>query len=395
MNYDLNGNMSDFERCNGDELYKYVYEFDGNRIVSGKNCPGIRNGAVVAYDETIANYDCTYDVMGNLTTDGDNSIVLSYNLLNLPQKITPPESHLQADMPFLTKYRYLWNGEKISAVDSQGDGYLYMGSVRYALSDAGAEFESLPFSMGRIQADGNGYSARYFLTDHLGSVRVITDAEGTVIAEYDYMPYGMQHKNSSLATSDDNDFRYNGKELQERFGFSLYDSQARLQRTDGRFNSIDPLSEEFPSIIMKTKISAKYEGCISLCILWCMFICISCDSSYKSVDISKDMTGAFTHYAQETDTIVIKSISLYRSDKRTYTQYAHSEIGIDYELLFRNRSRDTIVLSLYDSTTSSYDIYALYNQDTVGRFASWGKDRYIIAPGQSATVLVSNNGVMG
>lgn len=248
MHYDLNGNMSSFERYNGDELYKYVYELSGNRIVSAKNCPGTRNGDTdVAYDETVAGSSYGYDTMGNLTLDGENNLTTAYNLLNLPQKITPTESHLQANMPFLAKYRYLWNGEKISAVDSQGNGYLYMGSVRYNLSGNEPVFESVPFSMGRIVREGNGYAARYFLTDHLGSVRTIADQAGTIIAEYDYLPYGKQHKNSSLATSDDNDFRYNGKELQERFGVDLYDSQARMQRFDGRFNSPDPLAGDFPS----------------------------------------------------------------------------------------------------------------------------------------------------
>ena len=44
-------------------------------------------------------------------------------------------------------------------------------------------------------------------------MRAIVNQDAGVTAEYDYMPYGMQHKNSSLATSDANEFRYNGKEF--------------------------------------------------------------------------------------------------------------------------------------------------------------------------------------
>ena len=55
----------------------------------------------------------------------------------------------------------------------------------------------------------------------------------------------MQHKNSSLATSDTNEFRYNGKEFLSRFCVDLYDSQARLQGMNAQFNSIDPLAEKY------------------------------------------------------------------------------------------------------------------------------------------------------
>ena len=99
--------------------------------------------------------------------------------------------------------------------------------------------------MGRIGRLGEKYDTRYFLNDHLGSVRSIVNHDGVVTAEYDYLPYGMQHKNSSLATSDANTFRYNGKELQSRFFIDLYDSQARLQGMNARFNSIAPLAEKY------------------------------------------------------------------------------------------------------------------------------------------------------
>ena len=136
----------------------------------------------------------------------------------------------------------------VTSADVRGSGYLYIGSVRYSLDSAKPAFESAPFAMGRIGRLDEEYDTRYFLSDHLGSVRAIVNQNGVVTAEYDYMPYGMQHKNSSLATSDDNTFRYNGKEFLSRFCVDLYDSQARLQGMNARFNSIDPLAGEMPDI---------------------------------------------------------------------------------------------------------------------------------------------------
>ena len=125
---------------------------------------------------------------------------------------------------------------------------MYIGSVRYSLDSAKPAFESAPFAMGRIGRLGEEYDTRYFLNDHLGSVRTIVNQNGVVTVEYDYMPYGMQHKNSSLATSDANEFRYNGKEFLSRFCVDLYDSQARLQGMNARFNSIDPLAGDTPHV---------------------------------------------------------------------------------------------------------------------------------------------------
>ena len=136
----------------------------------------------------------------------------------------------------------------VTSTDVRGNGYLYIGSVRYSFDSAKPAFESAPFAMGRIGRLDEEYDTRYFLNDHLGSVRAIVNQNGVVTAEYDYMPYGMQHKNSSLATSDDNTFRYNGKEFLSRFCVDLYDSQARLQGMNARFNSIDPLAGEMPDI---------------------------------------------------------------------------------------------------------------------------------------------------
>ena len=246
MHYDLNGNMRSFERYNGDEILKYKYLLDGNQLVNLKSYPGTKDSAgKVAFGVQEADNPFEYDAMGNLVYDGQNQLKISYDFLNLPQKIAPAELHSQAGELFLANYCYLWNGEKVASTDVRESGYLYIGSVRYELEGAKPAFESAPFAMGRIGRLDEEYDTRYFLSDHLGSVRAIVNQNGVVTAEYDYMPYGMQHKNSSLATSDTNEFRYNGKELQARFCVDLYDSQARLQGMNARFNSIDPLAEKY------------------------------------------------------------------------------------------------------------------------------------------------------
>ena len=90
----------------------------------------------------------------------------------------------------------------------------------------------------------------YFSSDHLGSVRVVTDPDGNVLEQFDYLPYGQKCNNSSLAVANQykTDYLYTGKELPQFFGLDWYDSIARWQTTSGVFTSPDPLAEKYYSV---------------------------------------------------------------------------------------------------------------------------------------------------
>ena len=102
--------------------------------------------------------------------------------------------------------------------------------------------ESVAITGGRAVYSNNSWAANYYIADHLGSVRAVTDAEGEVLDTFDYMPYGSEISSTSSTTTD---FRFTGKERQSMVNNSIYDSFARFQNTYGRFMSIDPKAEEF------------------------------------------------------------------------------------------------------------------------------------------------------
>ena len=162
---------------------------------------------------------------------------MSYNLCNLPKQITTKDVTL-------VNYTYFADGTKFKAVDAIGNGFVYTGSLRWSVEDGVLTPESMAITGSRAVCDStNMWSANYYITDHLGSVRAVTDAEGEVLDTYDYMPYG-----SEFTTDTDNitDYRFTGKEKQTAFGISnIYDSFARFQNTYGRFMSIDPKAESF------------------------------------------------------------------------------------------------------------------------------------------------------
>jgi RHS repeat-associated protein len=104
----------------------------------------------------------------------------------------------------------------------------------------------LPFMLSpRSLLLGLFFMSHNYITDHLGSTRVVLNNAGSVLERYDYYPYG-EKIDVSVANTGNTDYLYTGKESQQSlFGINWYDSGARFQTTDGIFTGIDPLAEKY------------------------------------------------------------------------------------------------------------------------------------------------------
>ena len=179
---------------------------------------------------------------GNITSDAVNGLYISCNFLNLPIVI-----YTDGDCGLY--YQYLADGTKVG-VGGYDEGYpvRYAGSLVY--SDDG--FESASFGGGRIIGTDNGTSSevRYFLTDHLGSTRVVVKVTpmGRIdLDRKDYYPFGKEWSQSDMPTSD-NRYTFSGKELQRAGSMSIdyHDFGARYYDPEGGiFLQHDPLSEKY------------------------------------------------------------------------------------------------------------------------------------------------------
>ena len=204
------------------------------------------------------------------------------------------------DADILVNYRYLWSGVKFSAQDPTGNGYQYVGRARYLRQRGSLSLESLPIPDGRLIREGAELSPRYFLTDHLGNVRTVTNAQKEILAEYDYLPYGTQHANATQPQTS-NDYRYNGKEIQDRFGFGFYDYHARQMDAEGRFLSIDPKAKDYTGI-------SPYLYCAGNPIRYI-------DPDGKDVYRYDDKTGKMKFFKQTDDDF--DQIGKFKYDKKT------------------------------------------------------------------------------
>ena len=274
--------------------YAQEYVFDRNTNLTVKYDLDEDDEEVDMDEFPVEGNQCTdyysYDANGNLTASGDGWTV-TYNLLNLPASAV---KNAGTDDEQTVEWSYLADGTKIAdyvgpyvdvadepvAVESirpaprgrvlglrEGEGepvadstevvggrvgYLYTGPFRISWDDAGGpQLESVASVGGRFvmatDPSNSSFTAqqRYYITDHLGSTRVVLDKVGNVLERYDYYPYG-EKIDVSVANTGNTDYLYTGKESQNAlFGINWYDSGARFQTTDGIFTGIDPLAEKY------------------------------------------------------------------------------------------------------------------------------------------------------
>ena len=159
--------------------------------------------------------------------------------------------HLVKCDTLVTKYSYLWDGTRMSAKTGESTGLAYRGSFTYHCGEdypTIEAFESTTFGGGRIVTTEGNPEVHYFLTDHLGSVRLVVDCEGNVIEQDTYYPFGLRWSGPLIPVTD-NRYRFNGKEDQTFVGLPFLDYGARMYDPERvSWLTQDPLMEKYYSI---------------------------------------------------------------------------------------------------------------------------------------------------
>ncbi len=221
LEYDDNGNIEGLVRKNGSGgiLHNLSYAYSGNKLTS-VNTNGSKSSGYL------------YNENGNMTFDGRKGINISYNILNLPEKISKGSQSIL--------YIYSAAGEKL-AMEFGSSLIYYRGGFIYS----GNSLDRIIHEEGLVVKTSGGYSYYYALKDHLGSTRVLCKGSGTsLITEQttEYYPFGLAYSYNSV---DKNAYLFSGKEYQnEVIGgtkLELYDFGSRFYDTEiGRWSAVDP-----------------------------------------------------------------------------------------------------------------------------------------------------------
>jgi RHS repeat-associated protein len=121
----------------------------------------------------------------------------------------------------------------------------YLGDMVLKGLTFGVEYILTP--EGKANYGTSGYTYDYCLKDHLGNTRVVftnVGGEASVLQATNYYPFGMV-ANQVTNSGGNNQYLYNGKELQGYFSLNWYDYGARMyDGALGRWMVTDPMIEK-------------------------------------------------------------------------------------------------------------------------------------------------------
>jgi RHS repeat-associated protein len=172
----------------------YTYDRYGNlNTVTVTKCSAPTLSLSINGNNRITNTGFSYDLAGNLTADGFSSF--SWTAEDQMTSTAGVTYAYDGDGQRVTKssgklYWYGLNGEVLAESDASGNitsEYIYFGARRIARRDV---------------ASGNVY---YYLTDHIGSARVVASSTGSVVEESDFYPFGSERV---ITDSLDNNYKF-------------------------------------------------------------------------------------------------------------------------------------------------------------------------------------------
>ena len=193
----------------------------------------------VSPNNRISDTGFTYDAAGNMTADGGGTGTHTYQW--------DSENWLKSVDSGSTTYTYDPLSRLKTEVTTGSTGKLYWynvntGEVLAETDLSGALQREYIYFAGQAMArrDTNPGSPYYRFTDHLGSLRVLTDSTGVIKQELDYDPFGAEIAVVSNPSTDDA-YRFISRERDSESGLDYamfrYDS-SRL----GRFMTPDPVA---------------------------------------------------------------------------------------------------------------------------------------------------------
>ena len=243
--YDANGNITGLQRYGRTSASAYglidnlAYTYSGNKATSIKDTGSAAYSSDFRFSNGTNNtYSFSYDAAGRMTSDASKGISsITWNVLGLPQTVTFSSGAV-------INYSYAADGTKLREARTASSTTTTTDYTGNLVLENGTRSRLL-FDGGYMSLSDNAY--HYFLTDHLGSVRVVANASGTAEEYNHYYPLGGPIAKYSTATSIQ-PVKYQGKEWGASKGLNLYDFGARrYDPATGRWLSQDPMAEKYYS----------------------------------------------------------------------------------------------------------------------------------------------------
>jgi RHS repeat-associated protein len=255
ITYDPNGNLRRISR------YSFIssrptlvdsltYRYTGNQVRAIHDS-ALRNKGFRDADIQGDAYD--YDSNGNMVVDRNKGVHIHYNALNRIDEITHVSGESMRfgfDADGLKRFREVLgsDGRRVGLLDYVGDCVLQDENPRLVRHDEGQLIRD---------SEESGWRFQYFLTDHLGNVRVAfepsnrPDTKPAIVYAADYYPSGLRLDHGGSDGSGEAPIKrlFAGKELEEALELQWYDFGARmLDPSMGRWVAQDSEAERYPGV---------------------------------------------------------------------------------------------------------------------------------------------------
>ncbi|MEQ9264019.1 MAG: RHS repeat-associated core domain-containing protein, partial [Balneolaceae bacterium] len=239
ITYDKSGNIASIIR-KGVGYYAYPdNSITSTTISSGSNrmtSYGLQNGPTPTSTKTV-----TYDANGNMLQNRFTNGV--YNGKNLMTSVKSGTTTIQ--------FGYDADGNRVRKEVVGGTESTYVrgadGQTIAVYENGSRAFVNL-LAGGQMLGNYDGSQRRYFLKDHLGTVRTTIDQSGNVDGYDDYFPFGLVMSGRSNNTSNPDDlYKFTGHERDDEAGLNLDYMMARnYDPVIGSFIQIDPHFSSYP-----------------------------------------------------------------------------------------------------------------------------------------------------
>lgn len=224
-----NGNLID------NLTYHYVSGTDkiSEVVDAAAQTPGL-------WDAETATYG--YDANGNLTSRSDKISKISYDWRNLPI-----DFDLTSGQEIVDNYNAI--GQRILKELKGGAWTFYVkdGNKTVAVIDQNGFNHFNLFGnklFGRYEPSTGAH--RYYLTDNLGSTRMVADNNGSVLQTFDYYPFGLLMPGRSGGSGSTME-KFTGKEIDDEAGLNLdYFGARYYDAAVGQWLSVDPKAKKYP-----------------------------------------------------------------------------------------------------------------------------------------------------
>jgi len=175
----------------------------------------------------------TYDANGNMTSDGVRSY--AWDAENRLIKIT--EGTKTTDIEYDGFHHWTRIHERNGSTTVSDRRFIWDGNTMVEQRNGTSTTAAQRYLPQGVQQGTNKF---FYTRDHLGSIREVANNSGSVVARYDYDPYGRRTK---LSGTFDSDFGFTGHYFHAPSG--LHFAPFRAYSADlGRWLSRDPIGEE-------------------------------------------------------------------------------------------------------------------------------------------------------